>query len=101
MNTPGEVKAAIVARMKSQRLSQTALSRRSGVHQSQVSKICAGRFKRSGANLRKICHALGLGEPVVTNEAELVKLLRSIVRKHPTKIAALGKTLSAIRELSG
>lgn len=101
MTTPGEVKAAIVARMKSRRLSQTALGRASGVDQSQVSKICAGQFKRSGANVRKICRALGLEEPAVANEAELVKLLRSIVRKHPTKIAALGKTLSAIRELSG
>lgn len=100
MNTPGETKAAIVARMKSRRLSQTALSHASGVHQSQISKICSGQFKRNGANLRKICRTLGLTEPVVANEKELVGLLRSIVRKHPAKIAALGKTLAAIRELS-
>lgn len=101
MTTPGEMKAAIVARMKNRRLSQTALSHASGVHQSQISKICSGNFKRNGANLRKICHTLGLAEPIVASETELVNLLRSIVRKHPAKVGALGKTLAAIRQLTG
>lgn len=39
----------------SRRLSQLAIAEATGVHQSQVSRILAGKAKRSSANVRKLC----------------------------------------------
>lgn len=41
--------------------SYAELARRSGMHPSQTSRICAGEFRTFGANVVRICTALGIG----------------------------------------
>jgi transcriptional regulator with XRE-family HTH domain len=46
--------------MEDKHWSQTGLARRCGLNQSQVSRICAGRFVSFSSSIMQICMTLGL-----------------------------------------
>jgi len=43
------------AEVRARRLSQLQIAAASGVHQSQISRILAGKARRESANVRKLC----------------------------------------------
>lgn len=43
------------AEVRARRLSQVEIAAASGIHQSQISRILAGKAKRESANVRKLC----------------------------------------------
>lgn len=43
------------AEVRARRLSQVEIATASGIHQSQISRILAGKAKRESANVRKLC----------------------------------------------
>lgn len=45
----------LTAEVRARRLSQLEIAAASGVHQSQISRILAGKMKRESANVRKLC----------------------------------------------
>lgn len=93
--------AAIASAMTRKKCTQTTLAKNANVDQSQISRICAGRFKRRSKNLERVCRVLGVS---ITQKQEteegLIKLLRSIVRRRPGKIPAVGRALEALGELA-
>lgn len=45
----------LTAEVRARRLSQIEIATASGVHQSQISRILAGKARRASANVRKLC----------------------------------------------
>lgn len=88
----------LVKQITAKKLTQTEISRATGVHQSQVSRILAGQFTRASRNVQRLCEYakyLPEAEPdrptdeivgavrvflggVVTEERALADLLRSL-----------------------
>lgn len=60
------VKRDIARKHKLSKLSNAEISRRSGVHQSQVSRICGGQFKTFSSNVVQICNVLDVAVPHAT-----------------------------------
>jgi hypothetical protein len=50
----------VAARLSADGVSALALAKKSKIHQSQVSRIMAGKFKTVSSNVMKICIVLGL-----------------------------------------
>lgn len=59
----GDVKRDIVQKHKHSKLSNAEISRISGVHQSQVGRICNGQFKTFSFNVVQICKVLDVALP--------------------------------------
>ncbi|WP_158235433.1 helix-turn-helix transcriptional regulator [Caulobacter sp. FWC2] len=55
--------------IKEREVTYAEIASLSGVHPSQVSRICRGEFKTASANLVQICTALGLAEDRSTSPA--------------------------------
>lgn len=89
---------ALESRMREMGLTQVSLGRKAGVSQSQVSRFCAGQFRRRSANLKKVLRVLKM-DVESGSEEELVEAVRALARERPGKVAALRRTLSAIRDL--
>jgi predicted XRE-type DNA-binding protein len=51
---------AIRTRIEQSGLNSTEIAQKSGVHQSQVSRICRGEFKTASFNVMQICKFLGI-----------------------------------------
>ena len=62
MTTPGRqlFLADLQRQMRERGWSISRIARESGVHQSQVSRIVAGKFKTFGSNVIKICMTFGM-----------------------------------------
>ena len=60
------VKRDIARKHKLSKLSNAEISRRSGVHQSQVGRICGGQFKTFSSNVVQICNVLDVAVPHAT-----------------------------------
>ncbi|MCV3243574.1 transcriptional regulator with XRE-family HTH domain [Mesorhizobium robiniae] len=57
---PIEIATQIDSERRKRKLSCADLARQSGVHVSQVSRVCRGRFRTVSQNTMRICNALGL-----------------------------------------
>ena len=90
-------------RMKAEGWTQVAVSKATGVHQSQISRFRAGKFAEPSDNLRSVCEYAGihLDEPVVQDrDQDLHALLDRLVASHDTsKRAALETLLRSLLEL--
>jgi transcriptional regulator with XRE-family HTH domain len=79
-------------------LTQEALQKRTGIAQSQISRVMRGRFHRITPNVRKLCAAAKIKTvPLSTarDESEIAKLVRLIVggsRHRERLLAKLLKT---------
>lgn len=87
----------------SKRLTQTAISRATGVDQSQISRILAGRLSRASKNVQKLCeYAKTLPEqPPSHSSDELAGAFREFVGgavNEDVAIADLIKSLRAWRQ---
>lgn len=59
----GDVKRDIMQKHELSKLSNAEISRISGVHQSQVGRICNGQFKTFSFNVVQICKVLDVALP--------------------------------------
>lgn len=64
------VKHALAEKRGLSKLTNAEISRISGVHQSQVGRICAGQFKTYSFNVVQICKALDVTLPRATTIVE-------------------------------
>lgn len=62
----GAVKHALAEKRSFSELTNAEISRISGVHQSQVGRICAGQFKTYSFNVVQICRVLDVPLPCPT-----------------------------------
>lgn len=102
-----ELLAWLASRVKHRNLSQLAISAASGVDQSQVSRILAGRAKRPSPNLVKLCkYALsaraGFPEHTTPVPAASERLTHAILRVWdgtPDHAGALVDLLEAVKRV--
>ncbi len=57
---PKEIARQLRGRMEAERWTQVAISKATGVHQSQISRFRAGKFARSSNNLQRVCEYAGI-----------------------------------------
>lgn len=73
----------LVDYLNNNRLTQKRIAEATGVHQSQISRILAGRSRRPSRNLLKLCkYAEELnapGEAADSHDEEIVKSIRSLL----------------------
>lgn len=88
--------AELVAERK---LTQTELSRVTGIHQSQISRILAGQLSRASRNVQKLCeYAKYLPEPAPDRSAdELAGALSEFLGSATTEEAAIADLLTSLR----
>jgi len=82
---------------------QQEIAKQSGVHQSQVSRILRGEFKRLTRNVLKICKYANVAPSRLTGKdplsPELKKVLIRLLNGPPNKEKALLRLFKAIDEL--
>lgn len=64
-NGHADFKVAVQERMAALDVSYAEIARRTGVHSSQVSRICRGQFETCSENVVQICTFLGVTTPRV------------------------------------
>jgi hypothetical protein len=55
---PKQLSLVIVEKMQNDKISRADLARATGIHPSQVGRICDGDFRRLGGNVMQICNLL-------------------------------------------
>ncbi|WP_371818073.1 helix-turn-helix domain-containing protein [Bradyrhizobium sp. CCBAU 53421] len=96
----------VAARLSANGLTISSIARKSGVHQSQVSRILAGKFTTVSSNVMQICMTLGLKVddylmPVVPSNADRERIQEAALSAwdgSPEDARALS---SLLRTLSG
>lgn len=85
------------------RVTQQQIANGSGVHQSQVSRILRGEFKRMTRNVVKICKYANVAPGQVASKgslaAELTSLLKQLCDGTSEREKTLLRLLKAIRDL--
>ncbi|WP_372090822.1 helix-turn-helix domain-containing protein [Tistrella mobilis] len=102
-----DLKAKLTEARSQKGLSWAEIGRISGVHQSQVSRICAGEFKTFSHNVVQVCKALGVSiprlEPVLEDAAPEWAAAQSCMRRiwdeTPEGAKTIAKLLNAIADL--
>ncbi len=96
----------ISSALAQQQLSLADIARTTGVHASQVSRICAGEFRTFSNNVVQICNALSVKVPrfeeADETNTEWVKVqasLRRIWDETPEGAATIRRMLDAIADL--
>lgn len=91
-------------RMLAKGWTQVAVSRATGVHQSQISRFRSGDFTEFSDNLWRVCEYAGmqLDEPVVRADDEELNALfdRLVANLDPPKRSALRRLLEGIIDLT-
>lgn len=93
----------LTAAVASGHVTQLEVSRKTGVHQSQISRILAGQVVRSSRNFERLCEFAATlperpGGPQRTQESELTNALLRVWDGTPAHAAALRRLLEAVGE---
>ena len=74
---PADIGSQLRERLDAKGWSQVAVAKATGVHQSQISRFCAGDFSRDGKNLRRVCSYadVPLDGPTTLDKAEELRAL--------------------------
>ncbi|CAK0763874.1 HTH cro/C1-type domain-containing protein [uncultured Gammaproteobacteria bacterium] len=102
-----DLHAKIVDSRERADLSLAEISKMAGVHPSQVSRICAGRFKTFSNNVMQICTVLDVSVPQLESGAvetdprwaEAQSSMRRIWEEAPGGAGAIVRLLKAIEDL--
>lgn len=86
-------------------LSQVELSVRTGVHQSQISRILSGVCRRADGNLLKLCNYANIetveANADLENFPELLDTLRTVLSGDKRKANQLAKVIKSLAPLLG
>ena len=90
------------------KLSNAEISRISGVHQSQVGRICGGQFKTFSLNVVQICNVLNVALPhailAVSSEdptwAKVQSRMREIRDEAPECATAIARMIEAVAKVA-
>jgi transcriptional regulator with XRE-family HTH domain len=103
---PGSSKtvASLIRReVKRRGITQTELASLAQIHQSQISRILRGEFRRSSINLKKVCKCLAITEPSKARPshatARLTQAVSDVWDGSKNGEKALVRLLSALREM--
>lgn len=104
----GVVKREIAKKRENSRLTNAEISRISGVHQSQVGRICAGQFKTYSFNVVQICKLLDVPLPrataIVAEEdpswAKVQSSMRELWDETPDGARALAQMIEAVAKVA-
>jgi len=102
------VKHHLVQKHRLSELSSAEISRISGVHQSQVGRICGGQFKTFSYNVVQICKVLEVALPRTTTPivdddpswAEVQYSIRKLWDETPEGAKAIAKMIDAVVKLA-
>ena len=103
----GLIRARIAKAHAEKGISNAAIGRISGVHPSQVSRICSGRFKTLSYNVVQICKTLNVDLPMAEPRrersdpswAQVQSSIRKIWDETPQGAKAIAQMLEAILDL--
>lgn len=89
----------LAERIAERKLTQTELSRATGIHQSQISRILAGQLSRASRNVQKLCeYAKTLSEPAPDRSTEeLAGALREFLGSAAAEEAPIADLLTSLR----
>ena len=101
------VKRDLALKRKHSKLSNAEISRRAGVHQSQVGRICDGQFKTFSFNVSQICKVLNVALPyaavAVSGEdptwAKVQSRMREIRDEAPECATAIARMIEAVAKV--
>lgn len=90
------------------KLSNAEISRISGVHQSQVGRICSGQFKTFSFNVLQICKVLNVALPreavrIAAEDpswAEVQSSMRELWDETPENARAIAKMIKAVAKVA-
>jgi transcriptional regulator with XRE-family HTH domain len=98
---PMVIASRLKTKVERRGISQAQLAANTGVHQSQLSRILRGDFKRIGKNVRKVCHFLSVKpRDFQRSNPRLAKAITALwdgSRKHERVLIHLLKAVEAIR----
>ncbi|WP_299165349.1 hypothetical protein [uncultured Tateyamaria sp.] len=102
------VKHELAQQRRLTELSNAEISRMSGVHQSQVGRICSGQFKTFSFNVVQICKILEVGLPstdVPTSGedpswAQVQSSMRDLWDETPEGAKAIAQMIDAVAKLA-
>lgn len=94
-----QFRTALLARMQKEGWTQSYLSKETGVSQSQISRILAGKTKRTSRAMRVICKYSEIDfvvSPIEKDQQKAIDLeLRKLIRGSSTRAAAVIELLKA------
>lgn len=104
----GAVKHDLALKREASGLSNAEISRISGVHQSQVGRICGGQFKTFSFSVAQICNVLNVPLPrtdasIAGEDPSWVQVqssMRNLWDKTPEGAKAITKMIDAVAKLA-
>jgi transcriptional regulator with XRE-family HTH domain len=95
-----EISAKLIRKMESRGLNQVAVAKLTGLSQSQISRFCAGKFRRNSRNLQKLCQALGV-TPATSphSERQLMQSFQQLLRAKPEKMKTMQRLMDTLNDL--
>lgn len=94
----------IRAEVKSRNITQAELGKMADIHQSQVSRILRGEFRRPSTNVIKVCKSLGISlkpDERTENSLPLTDAIHSIWDGTKSGEASLIRLLRALGDFTG
>ena len=95
-----EISTTLIRQMESRGLNQVAVAKLTGLSQSQISRFCAGKFRRNSRNLQKLCQALGVASATSSqSEQRLMQSFQKLLRAKPEKMKAMQRLVDTLNDL--
>lgn len=104
INSPKEIGRALKANFKSRKLSQEAVAAANGMHQSQVSRVVRGQFKKVDGSVKALCKYASLSIIVdkrdPSTNPKLMSALSNLWDGSERHADAIAKVLTAMGQIN-